>query len=261
MDQRKRTGDLLVRTRFRGKPAGFLIHLEHQARRDEELPGRMLEYFTLDWMQYDLPVYPIAVLTGPGRAPVHLSPLVVYFPNKKVLHFDFDVLDLPHMNAKTYVRMSNPAALALAARMKLQRKEHFSLIRDFTFSLARMAAARRVGDMVASFFFSYQRPDRAEDLKLRQEIARVEPKEMRDRIMQLTNPWIEAGKQEGLHQGRHDGEAELVLKQLARRLGALSAAQQKHVRKLPLSKIEQLGEALLDFTSRDDLSRWLRLKK
>jgi len=91
--------------------------------------------------------------------------------------------------------------------------------------------------------------------------------------MQLTNPWIEAGKQEGLQegiqqglqrglqQGRHAEGAELVLKLLARRLGALPAAQQKSIRKLPLSRIEELGEALLEFTSRDDLLRWLRLNK
>jgi flagellar biosynthesis/type III secretory pathway protein FliH len=127
--------------------------------------------------------------------------------------------------------------------------------------------------MVASFFFSYRHPNEAEDLKLRQEIAKVEPKEMRDRIMQLTNPWIEAGKQEGLQeglqqglqrglqQGRHQGEAELVLRLLGHRLGTLSAAQETSIRKLPLSKIEELGEALLEFTSRADLARWLRLNK
>ena len=119
--------------------------------------------------------------------------------------------------------------------------------------------------MVASFFFTYRRPNGAEDLKLRQEIAKVEPKEMRDRIMQLTNPWIEAGKQEGRQEGivkgRQEGEAEMVLRLLGRRLGGLSAVQEKTIRKLPLSKIELLGEALLEFTSRDDLARWLRLNK
>ena len=94
---------------------------------------------------------------------------------------------------------------------------------------------------------------------MRNEIAEVESKEMRDRVMQLTNPWIEAGKREGLQQGRHEGEAELVLKQLARRLGDLCAAREKSIRKLPLSKIEELGEALLDFRSRRDLVHWLRL--
>ena len=52
------------------------------------------------------------------------------------------------------VRMLNPAALALAARMRVRREERYSLIKDFTLSLALMAKPRPVTDMVASFFFS-----------------------------------------------------------------------------------------------------------
>jgi hypothetical protein len=263
IDRRKRTGDLLVKTRFRGQPAGFLIHLEHQAQPDADLKRRMLEYFILDWREYDLPVYPIAVLSSPRTVAVHASPLAVDFPNKRVLCFDFDVLDLGSMDAGNYVKTPNPAVLALAARMRFTRKNRLSLIKDFAITLARIRTVKRVGDVVASFFFAYQHLDESEDLKLRQEIARVESKEMRDRVMQLTNPWIEAGKREGFqqgrHEGRHEGEAELVLKLLARRLGALSAAQEKSIRKLPLTKIEELGEALLEFTSRADFARWLRL--
>ncbi len=198
---------------------------------------------------------------------VHASPLAVDFPNKRVLCFDFDVLGLGSMDAGNYVKTPNPAALALAARMRFTSKNRLSLIKDFAITLARIRMVRRVADVVASFFFAYQHLDESEDLKLRQEIAKVESKEMRDRVMQLTNPWIEAGKREGFQQGRnegrsqgrHEGEAELVLKQLARRLGALSAAQEKSIRKLPLTKIEELGEALLEFTSRADFVRWLRL--
>jgi hypothetical protein len=36
----------------------LLIHLEHQAQQDTHLPRRMLEYVTLDWIEYDLPVSP-----------------------------------------------------------------------------------------------------------------------------------------------------------------------------------------------------------
>jgi hypothetical protein len=63
LDGSKRTGDLLVKTRFREQPAGFLIHLEHQAERDPNLARRLLEYFLLDWQEYNMPVYPIAVLS------------------------------------------------------------------------------------------------------------------------------------------------------------------------------------------------------
>ncbi len=76
--------------------------------------------------------------------------------------------------------------------------------------------------------------------------------------MELTNPLIELGKLRGREEGRQQGEIELVLRQLVRRLGTLPTSQGKAVRKLDLAKIEALGEALLDFRSRTDLARWLR---
>ena len=98
------------------------------------------------------------------------------------------------------------------------------------------------------------------------EISKVESVEMREQIMHLTNPWIEAGKQEGLQRGlkqglakgRQLGEAELVLRLLTRRIGALAASEVRAIRKLPLARLEALGEALLEFSSRSDLARWLR---
>ncbi|MGA2263283.1 MAG: DUF4351 domain-containing protein [Acidobacteriota bacterium] len=266
IDGKKRTGDLLVKTRFHGQTAGFLIHLEHQAQPDCDLGRRMLEYFMLDWRAYDLPVYPIAVLShkGPGfGSPI---PLAVDFPNKRVLEFDFDVIDLPRLEGESYVKMRNPAALALAARMKFNKDNRMGLISEFALTLAQMTMPRAVHRMVAGFFFVYQQLSAAEALQLRQEIGRIESSEMRHRIMRLTNPWIEAGKQEGLQQGLHDGlalgrqheAAALVLRQLTRRLGALPSFQEKAIRKLQLSEIEALGEALLEFTSRADLGRRLR---
>ena len=271
LDHRKRTGDLLIKTRFRGEAAGFLIHLEHQAQRDADLAMRMLEYFMLDWRAYRLPVYPIAVLTYPGAVPA--QPLTVDFPNKRVLQYDFDVIDLGHMDAELYVKTANPAALALAARMRFRSGNRLRLIKDFALTLARMMLSQPVGDMVAAFFFAYQRLSRAEHLQLQQKISKVESIEMGDRVMELTNPWIEAGKeqgrqegrqkgrQEGRQEGRQQGEVELVLRLLSRRLGAISVSQQKSIRKLSLVTIETLGEALLEFSSPADLARWLRLHK
>jgi predicted transposase/invertase (TIGR01784 family) len=261
IDGRKRTGDLLIKTRFQGEAAGFLIHLEHQAQHESDLARRMLEYFILDWREYDLPVYPIAVVSYRHVSPFELLPLRVRFPNKRVLEFDFDAIDLARMDAASHVKMPNPAALALAARMRFRRERRRELIKDFAVTLAQMMLSKSVGDRVASFFFSYQRYSAKEALHLREEIGKVESTEMRERIMQLTNPWIEAGKQEGRQEGIVQGEAELVLRLLARRLGTVSTAQEKAIRKLALPKIEALGEALLEFESNADLRNWLRLNK
>jgi predicted transposase YdaD len=288
IDGRKRTGDLLVKTRFRKQPTGFLIHLEHQAQPDSNLARRMLEYFLLDWQEYNMPVYPIAVLSYKPATSLSFAPLELDFPNKRVLHFDFDVIDLPRMKAGAFVRIKNPAALALSARMKMDPQGRIPLTRDFFLSLARTKIRREDQELVAGFFFRYQPLSDREALQLEKELGKVKPEAAREAVMNLTNPFIELGKrqgrqqgmeegvegrqegivegrQEGIVEGRREGivegQTELVLKQLTRRLGSLSQNHEKAIRKLPLAKIEALGEALLDFRAPTDLGRWLRKNK
>jgi hypothetical protein len=286
IDGGKRTGDLLIRTRFRDGPAAFLIHLEHQAQPDSDLGRRMLEYWLLDWKEYNLPVYPIAVLSHKQKSPESHAPLEIHFPNKRVLQFDFDVVDLQRMDARSFVRFKNPAALALAARMNTEPQERTGLTCDFFLSLAGTPISREDQKLVAGFFSRYQPLTVSEALQLEKELGKLKSDAVREAVMNLTNPFIELGKrrgrQEGIIEGRRqgiqkgmqrgikqgmqqgmrkgiiEGQAELVLKQLGRRLGAISGSQERTIRKLSPSKIEALGEALLEFTGPADLARWLR---
>ena len=57
--------------------------------------------------------------------------------------------------------------------------------------------------------------------------------------------------------GRSEGEVAVTLRQLNRRCGPLSAEQEARIRALPLQKLEELAEALLDFTGPADLAGWL----
>jgi predicted transposase YdaD len=66
------------------------------------------------------------------------------------------------------------------------------------------------------------------------------------------------GQQIGGKIGRKDGEVKIVLRQLTRRCGKLSIAQQQKVRSLPITAIETLAEALLDFKGIADLEFWLK---
>jgi hypothetical protein len=50
----------------------------------------------------------------------------------------------------------------------------------------------------------------------------------------------------------------LVLRLLRRRVGRLPEARRRSIHNLSLPKIEALGEALLDFRSPEDLTRWLQ---
>ncbi|MBW4619673.1 MAG: DUF2887 domain-containing protein [Cyanosarcina radialis HA8281-LM2] len=65
------------------------------------------------------------------------------------------------------------------------------------------------------------------------------------------------GEQRGEQRGREQGEKSLVLRLLTRRLGELPQEVRQRVESLSLEQLENLGEALLDFTSMTDLDAWL----
>ena len=68
---------------------------------------------------------------------------------------------------------------------------------------------------------------------------------------------IEQGREEGIEQGREEGERALILRLLNRRLSEVSEAERLQIEALSVEQLEVLGEALLDFSSGDDLREWL----
>jgi hypothetical protein len=179
--------------------------------------------------------------------------------------FTFDVIDLSRMDAEPYLKTADPAGLALAARMKFDAKKRVSLTRDFFVGLSDSPIDPKDKLLVSAFFSDYQRLTLGQALQLERAMSKVMPDMAREKVIQLTNPFIELGilrgrrqgRKQGILKGRQQGEVELVLKQLRRRFGSLAASQEKAVRMLKISRIEALGEALLEFTSRADLDRWL----
>ena len=61
----------------------------------------------------------------------------------------------------------------------------------------------------------------------------------------------------GKAEGEARGEANVTLRQLARRCGPLSTATIRQIEALPLGQLEALAEALLDFQGPADLAAWL----
>ena len=68
---------------------------------------------------------------------------------------------------------------------------------------------------------------------------------------------ITEGRQKGRQEGRQEGEANLVVRQLKRQLGELSVSQEERVKGLSVEQLEDLGEALLDFSGMADLESYL----
>jgi predicted transposase YdaD len=67
---------------------------------------------------------------------------------------------------------------------------------------------------------------------------------------------VAVGEAKGRQEGRQR-EERLILRLLHRRIGPVSSAQQARIAALPIEQLEDLGEALLDFTDPNDLNAWL----
>ncbi len=68
---------------------------------------------------------------------------------------------------------------------------------------------------------------------------------------------IKKGLKQGLKQGLQQGQVSLVLRLLKRRISEIESGDETLITGLSVEQLETLGEALLDFSSRDDLLTWL----
>ncbi|MGH9834127.1 MAG: DUF4351 domain-containing protein [Blastocatellia bacterium] len=79
------------------------------------------------------------------------------------------------------------------------------------------------------------------------------PDKVGEIMKSLAQEWIGEGEQ----RGEQKGMAKLALRHLHRRFGILEAELQERIRSLSTEQLENLDEALPNFTSRDDLLAWL----
>jgi predicted transposase/invertase (TIGR01784 family) len=99
-----------------------------------------------------------------------------------------------------------------------------------------------------------------------EQLSRIEVEEMLGITLQQTRVYreikeegVQEGEQRGREQGREEGEKSLILRLLTRKVGELSPEVRQRIETLPLEQLENLGEALLDFTSMTDLQVWLEV--
>jgi hypothetical protein len=75
--------------------------------------------------------------------------------------------------------------------------------------------------------------------------------------MQIVTSWMRTGIEQGRQEGR-EREIELVLRMLSAKLGSLDSEVEAMIRRLAIERLEDLGIALLNFKSADDLTTWLK---
>lgn len=249
----KYEADLVVKARLRGEESFFLVHLEHQAQYQAAFDKRMFRYFSRLYEKHDLPVYPIALFSY--NSPKEPEPNIhqVAFPNKVVLDFNYDVIQLNRLNWRDFLQQQNPVAAALMAKMNVAPKDR----RRVKFECLRLMATLRLDrarmQLISGFVDTYLRLNAEEEKLLRADIATIEP-EQQEVVMQIVTSWME----EGIEQGKQQEAIALIMRQLPRRIGTVTPQLQEQIRELSLNQLEDLAEFLLDFSTEADLVAYLQ---
>jgi hypothetical protein len=243
----------VARVRLRGVASFVLVHVEHQARRDPRLGWRLLCYAVRLMEEYGLPVYPILLTSYDRPTAPEPDRFVMEVRGLRVVDFRFRVVQLNRLNWRAFVRLKNPAATALMAKMRIKPEDRVRVKLQVLRLLATLRLDRKKMDLIAGFVDAYLALTTQEELALRREVAKLPESKRKASVMELMTSYERKGRQEG----RQEGQLVLVQRLLQRRVGTVSPAAAKQVSRLSGPSLEALAEALLDFTSAADLDHWL----
>jgi len=248
-ESRKRSVDLLVKARFRGQSAYFLIHVEIQADKRGWSGKRMFYYFAVQTYKHDLPVYPIAIFSWDNPRTPESGQYTVEFPDRRVLEFNCAVIQLNRLDWRDFLKRDNPAASALMAKMGVKPEDRPKVRAACLGMIVRLKLPEKKRRPIMRFIDAYLPLSAEQKEEFKQEIKGFRPKE-RKAAMEYITSW----EREGIVKGK----LEAAISILTRQIGQISDASIKRIKRLSSEKVDALLGALLDFKSKADLDRWLR---
>ncbi len=223
----------------------YLVEVQFQA--DQDLYYRLFSEFFLFLRQYK---------------PQHPWQMVVIYPSRKIereqsIHFG-DFLKLPSVTRIYLNELGEEAKNSLGIgiinlvveseeKSVLQAKE---LIEKAQNQLNDEGTKQQLIDLIESIIV-YKFPQKSrEEIEAMFELADLK----KTKIYQEA---LAEGEEKGERKGEQKEAVKLVLRQLNRRLGEVPQSLTEQIRELSVEQLENLGEALLDFTSETNLRQWL----
>jgi hypothetical protein len=255
----RRHVDSLVRARFRGARAFFLIHVENQATSLRDFARRMFRYFAALHEKYGLPVYPIALFSFDKPLRPEADRYEVRFPDLDVLRFRFRAVQLNRLDWRKYLRTPNPVASALMSKMRIALADRPRVRLECLRMLVTLRLDRERSALIGRFMDEYLKLSPAELAAYNHQIDELVPVE-KESVVKITNSWIESGAKQGRREGRREGRLahgrEMVLRLLSARFSRLPSGTSERVNLLSLRQLDNLAEAILNFRRPGDLEAW-----
>ncbi len=220
-----------------------ILHLEFQTlpQSSPSLPIRMLDYWVRLYRQYHCEIEQVVIFLKPTTS---AAVFIDRFTATKTSHRyrviriweeePTTLLSVPSLlPLAVLTRTDVPAALLQQVAAQVNIIEPGSLRQTISTCAQLLAGLVFDSEQIHQFF----RSTTMKESVIYQEILRE-------------------GLQEGLQQGLQ-AEVNLIVRQLTRRLGTVPPALQNQIQALSIAQLEDLGEALLDFSGLPALESWL----
>ncbi|BDI32640.1 hypothetical protein CCAX7_46910 [Capsulimonas corticalis] len=237
------------------------MQAKFRGKAQSDFPKRMFRYFARLTEKYDIPIYPVVIFSYDAPQRPEPDRYTVAFPNKTVLRFEYDVIQLNRLPWRRFVNQENPVASALMAKMKMSAPDRPKVKAQCLRLLASLKLDPAKSTLIGGFIDSYLELTAQEMKQYERELEQFAPAE-RKATMELMTTWGRIGKAEGRIEGKiegkKEGKEELVVRILRRRFGSISAEAIQQLGLLAPEQLGDLGESLLDFTSITDLDEWLK---
>ena len=240
--------DLLGQAQFQGQSSYFLIHVENQSYNQADFNQRMFRYFARLHEKYDLPIYPVVVLSYTQPQKEAESSYQLLFPNFKVLEFNYRVVQLNQLNWRDYLNQRNPIASALMAKMQIAPEDRPKVKAECLRLLVTLRLDPAKMQLISGFIDTYLNLSESEEQTFRDEIGTIESED-KEEVMQIVTSWMRTGIQQG--------QASMVIRQLRHKFGEIDPELESQIQQLSSPQLEDLSEALLDFEQLEDLITWL----
>ncbi len=272
----KRLADKLVKIwLLDGQEIWVLIHVEIQGRRERGFARQMFVYHYRIFDSYSQRVISLAVLTDDDtrwrphqfRYELFGTSIELNFRAVKLLDYATDW--------KALEDDPNPFAIVVMAHLKsLQTRRDILQRFNWKWSIAKQLLQRGYDQETVRQLFRFidwvlTLPEELEqklDHKLehfRKErkmeyISGFERRAVAKAEAKAEQKGLQKGLQKGIKEGRQEQGTAMALRLLNRRVGEIKPTLVKRIASLPLAKLEALTDALLDFSTVNDLNQWLR---
>ncbi|WP_395088642.1 Rpn family recombination-promoting nuclease/putative transposase, partial [Armatimonas sp.] len=252
--------DIVVKARFQGREAYFLLIVENQSSPQAGFPKRMFKYFARFYEKFDLPIYPVVVYSFDRPRKLQPGKHQIDFPGFVVNRFQFRVIQLNRLKWRDYLATPNPAAAALMSKMQIARRDRVKVKLQCLRLIATLRLDPARSQLISGFVRTYLQMTRPELVELQREVGLL-PREELNTMLTLTNEWIELGEEKGIEKGIEKGRTEgrvsqtlsLILRWGTKRFGAASVEVESALEQSDLVRLEVLADRLPEVESWQEL--------